>query len=79
MKGAMARHTTAVTYQLLMAIASASDVAKETGVKMYVVQLPGQIHITHERPADKRDLLARCWPGGRREIAWPLVGTEVSE
>lgn len=57
-----------VTYHLLMSIALASDVAKQNDCIIYVCQEDDGIHITDKYPDDKKKLLAKCWPGGRKEL-----------
>jgi hypothetical protein len=51
-----------------MAISDASARAKERGCIMYVVEEPSLYHVTPIYPEDRKKLLAKCWPGGRKEL-----------
>jgi hypothetical protein len=64
----METETRSVTYHLLMTIALASDCAKQNGCIIYVCQESDGIHITDKYPSDRKKILAKCWPGGRKEM-----------
>lgn len=61
-----------ITYPLLDAIATAGDIAKKLGKLMYVCQKVDHILITHKRPDNRKEIIAKCYPGGRRQFLWPL-------